>query len=86
MPRTHSAGPYFVHSMEYPSRDFPVWDKGTTQEIEHPFRLAQSYVVRVPFTRRAFVFGRWGPEQHEHEALAKAIHVREMGRYSEWDG
>lgn len=86
MPRTHSAGSFFAHAMQYPTRKFPLVDRGITQEIEHPFRVAASWVVRVPFTRRAFVLGRWGPTQSESVALSRAIKAREMGRYSEWDG
>ena len=80
MPAIHQIGPhYFVHKMSYPNTKFPLSEKGHTQEIEHPYRTGQSVVVRVPFTRRALVIGKWTGEKYEEDALTGAIGLRELG-------
>lgn len=65
--------------MSYPNTKFPLSEKGHTQEIEHPYRTGQSVVVRVPFTRRALVIGKWTGEKYEEDALTGAIGLRELG-------
>lgn len=80
MPTTKDAGRFFAHGMTYPSTDFPLVDKGVTQEIEHPFRLGKSVVLRAPFTRRAVVLGVWGASATDpDEALKKALRLFRAG-------
>lgn len=67
--------------MDYPTRKFPVVDKGHTQEIEWPYRTGASLVVRIPFTKQAVVLGRWTGSKDEEQALSEAIGVRELGEY-----
>ena len=67
--------------MSYPSRKFPVVDKGNTQEIEYPFRVGQSVVLRVPFTKQAVVLGRWVSSKPETDALTSAIGARQLENF-----
>lgn len=79
MPQLHDIGKkHFVHTMAYPTKKFPILDRGETQEIEEPYRLGRSWVVRVPLTRWAFVAGRWVSEQPEDSALTRAIKARPL--------
>ena len=80
MPVTKDAGRFFAHGMTYPSTNFPLVDKGVTQEIEHPFRLGKSLVPRAPFTRRALVLGVWGASATDPDkALEKALRLFRTG-------
>lgn len=82
MPEVHNIGSnHFAHTMEYPTRAFPIIDRGSTQEIEWPYRTGRSVVIRVPFTRQAMVVGKWTGEKDEELALSEAIGVRELGAY-----
>jgi hypothetical protein len=79
VPQIHDIGPkYFVHGMRYPTKDFPIIDRGQTQEIEDPYRRGDSVVVRVPLSRSAIVFGRWDVEIDEDDALRYAIKARDL--------
>lgn len=64
--------------MTYPSRKFPIMECGTTQEIEWPFRFGQGLVIRLPFTTKAVVVGRWIGDREEEEALSDAIGARKL--------
>lgn len=65
--------------MKYPSRRFPFVERGTTREIEEPFRRGASIVARIPFTRQGLVVGRWSATaMTEDEALRQAIGLREL--------
>jgi hypothetical protein len=52
-----------------------LWVKGWTQEIEFPFRSANTFIVRLPFNR-AVAFGKWSGQLDEEEALNRAIQGR----------
>lgn len=79
MPQVHDIGPkHFTHVMKYPTRKFPIVDRGETQEIEEPFRVGNALVVRIPLTRTAVVIGHWVGSRPEEEALATAIQMREL--------
>ena len=71
----------YTHLMEYPTKKFPVIDRGHTQEIEYPFRAGSGLVFRIPFTRRAVVVGRWTSETPEEEALTGAIGARKLENF-----
>lgn len=86
MPEVYNIGKqYFTHQMEYPTKKFPLLDKGTTQEIEEPFRRGISIVLRAPFSRRALVIGKWTGTQNEEMALSSAIGMREIDVAQEGD-
>jgi hypothetical protein len=76
VPLTKEVGRTFVHTMKYPSTDFPLMERGFSQEIDYPFRKGSSIVVRVPFSTTAVVVGWWGQPQDEDDALHSAIGSR----------
>lgn len=79
MPNVTQLGPtLYAHRMEYPTKNFPVFDRGDTQEIDWPFRTGKAIVTRIPFTRRAIVVGRWIGKRSEEDALTSAIHARSI--------
>ena len=79
MPQIHDIGKHhFVHTMEYPTKKFPIIDKGETQEIEDPYRNGRSLVFRIPLSRTALVFGRWQTRFSEDTALRRAIQARDL--------
>lgn len=80
MPPTHQIGKTrFIQTMDYPSRKFPLIDKGYTQEIEWPYRKGDSLVLRMPFGRRALVVGKWVKTMDEQDALESAVGARWVG-------
>jgi hypothetical protein len=79
VPNVHNIGSkYYVHRLAYPSRKFPLWEKGTTQEIDYPYRDGECLVVRLPLSKQAVCVGRWGEEQDEEEALTDALGARNL--------
>lgn len=79
MPQIHDIGRHhFVHTMEYPTKKFPIVDKGETQEIEQPYRNGRSLVLRIPLSRIAVVVGRWQTRLSEDTALRRAIQARDI--------
>lgn len=81
MAETRDFGRLFLHRMSYPSTDFPVCERGDTQETSYPFRHAKSLVVRLPLSTRALVIGWWGKPQDEEEALLRAVSLGEKRSY-----
>lgn len=82
MPKIHTRGRWFAHAQTYPSRRFPLMERGTTQEIEFPFRRGSALVVRLPGSRRALVAGVWRDFLGERAALMSALGAREV----DWRG
>lgn len=80
MPETHDLGPLYVSHMRYlHKKAAPVLaERGTTHEIEHPWRRGRALVFRVPFTLLGLVVGLWGRPGHE-AATMNAIGCRELG-------
>jgi len=79
MPQIHDIGKrHFVHTMKYPARNFPLIDKGETQEIEDPYRNGRSLVFRIPLSTTALVVGRWQTRFSEDMALRRAIQARDL--------
>lgn len=82
MPAVHQIGKNrFIQTMQYPSRKFPIVDRGFTQEIEWPFRKGSSWVIRVPLSRLALVLGKWTGSLDEQEALESALSARWVGEH-----
>lgn len=81
MARTHDMGNLYVQQMRYLHRKAAplIWEKGWTDELEHPFRRGTCIVVRVPCTRVGLVFGHWGPPGNEEDRLNSAVGLREIG-------
>lgn len=74
MAQTRSIGKnWFISTLRYAHRGLPWVERGTTQEIEWPYRRSNSVVIRCPFTQPALVIGRWGAPRPEEEALLAAV-------------
>jgi hypothetical protein len=78
MPKVHDIGK--KHFVQLLTNYRVVWGKkayvkGTTQEIDEPFRYAEPFIVRLPFNN-ALVFGKWIGIKSEEEALEQAIQGR----------
>jgi hypothetical protein len=53
-----SLGPLYGGKLRYwHKKALPVFEIGTTQETEMPYRLGKCLVVRVPFTHPGYYFG-----------------------------
>lgn len=78
MPATKDLWNTYAHLMDYPSRDFPLIERGNTQEIDPPYRVGVSLVARIPGTRKAIVLGKWVNKKDEDTALSDAIGARRM--------
>ena len=77
MPKVHNIGKTrFTQYIDFPVKwGWKIAVRGTTQEIEEPFRFATPLIVRLPF-HKALVFGKWQGQLDEEEALNKAIQGR----------
>jgi hypothetical protein len=78
MPKVHDIGK--KHFYQILTNYRVIWGKkiavkGSTQEIEEPFRYAEPLIVRLPFNN-ALVFGKWLGVKDEEEALSGAIQER----------
>jgi len=88
MSSTHDIGPLFWQSIRL-DRKAPRFHRAPTHEIERPFRLSNSVIVRF-WGERGLVFGRWRPtDWTEEEALRYATQAQDLdplgpdGRLSE---
>lgn len=55
-----SFGLLYVGSLQYwHKRFFPLFEIGTTQETEMPYRKGKCLVFRLPFTHPGFFVGVW---------------------------
>ena len=78
MPKVYNIGKkYFVQYFRYPAKwGYKVVVKGDAQEIQPPFRMAQPYMIRLPFYR-TLVLGKWsGSQPDEETALNYAMQGR----------
>lgn len=64
---THDLGRLFVHTMRVPTGG-PLVELGTTHEVEEPWRVGRSAVLRA--WRHALVVGWWGPGRTTAQMLA----------------
>jgi hypothetical protein len=74
----------YVQRLNYPTRKFPLYDHGITREIDPPYRVGFSRVIRVPFSRKALVVGQWVSVLPETDALINAIGARPL-ESDDWD-
>jgi hypothetical protein len=77
--KTHDLGNVYTTRVPYLDKESPLLEAGWSAEIEFPYRQGRCLAVRVPFTRRGFALGWWGPEGDEEETLVKAAGVRLLG-------
>lgn len=74
MAKVHEVGSrIYWQKLYYHIDNPPLFDTTTTQEIEAPYRYGTCVVARVPFTRLAFILGKWRSEKREVEALLSAM-------------
>ena len=87
MAKTHDFGKkHFWHSMTYPVKPPVVFERAETQEIEEPYRFGKGWCLRLPFTRKAIVIGKWVKQYEESTALTVAINGRGMRQEEvDWD-
>ena len=86
MAKTHDVGKFYWHTMVYPIKFKGFTDKAETQEIEEPYRAGRGYAIRIPFTKFAIVFGKWGKAYEESYALTRALNGRAMFQEEvDWD-
>lgn len=65
---THDAGRLYWHTMRVP-RDSPLLQRdGKTREVEQPWRVGHSWVLRV--FGAALVVGWWGAARTDEQMLA----------------
>ena len=72
--------------MTYPVKPPVVFERAETQEIEKPYRFGKGWCLRLPFTRKALVVGKWIKQYEESTALTVAINGRGMKQDEvDWD-
>jgi len=72
--------------MTYPVKPPVVFERAETQEIEEPYRFGKGWCLRLPFTRKAIVIGKWVKQYEESTALTVAINGRGMRQEEvDWD-
>ena len=79
MPETHQlTESVFWHTMRS-SRKAPLIERGSTQEVDYPYRHGKAVVFRLPLTTLALAVGKWaGREAREKDAILKAIGGRDL--------
>lgn len=87
---THDIGPFFWHVINI-RKGTPFIHRAQTAEVDEPFRISRSFVLRIP-GKRGLVLGRWKSSGivDEAEALANAVRPPDLrGRWKdtlvEWD-
>ena len=85
--RTRDIGNFYWHNLTYPYKPKGLWETADTQEIDPPFRRGHGLAIRVPFTRKAIVIGRWKETGYsENQALTYAINGRGLKKDEvDWD-
>lgn len=79
-------GNMYWHILEYPVKPKVLWERAETQEIDEPFRFGSGWAIRMPFTRKAVVIGKWQSSYTESEALTYAIRGRSLDSDEiDWD-
>lgn len=69
---------YYWHILTYGSKPKIFVEKAETQEIDGDYRFGSGWAIRMPFTRKAIVIGKWVDSFGESEALTYAIRGRSM--------
>jgi len=83
-----SIGPLYGGKLKYwHKKALPVFEIGTTQETEMPYRLGKCLVVRVPFTHPGYYFGVFyhSPKiNHDDDGKIDEILQRTMRGRTAW--
>jgi hypothetical protein len=81
----------YIKTLRYPHRKVAplLGERAWTQEIEPPYRTGLALAVRIPFTVRAVVLGRWVSAATEEEVDELALRSRRLDvapeELAEWD-
>ncbi|TKK84576.1 hypothetical protein FDA94_28520 [Herbidospora galbida] len=76
MPQLKEFAGFYAHTLKL-EKGSPVFHTAPTREIEYPFRVGTSLVVRLWPWLGAIVVGRWtGREADEEQALMRAVQAR----------
>ena len=80
-------GNFYWHRLTYPVKPRGLAEKAYTQEVDPPFRRGFGLSLRVPFTCKAVVIGRWKETGYsESQALTYAINGRGLKKEEiDWD-
>lgn len=74
MATTHDLGTYYWTTIRYGAKPPVLVERAETQEIDEPFRRGEGWAIRIPFTTKAFVIGKWlSSAASESHALTYAI-------------
>lgn len=88
-PRT--IGSLFWYTYDYGFKDAPRLNrKGTTREVDPPYRNGRCWLLRLPFSSASLVLGRWdGRINNEDTAILTATNGRPVNvsaeEIREWD-
>ena len=70
MAETHDIGRFYFQGMRVPWLTPPIQLRGTSHEVEEPWRIGHCVVLRLLFLPYALVFGLWGPPRTREEMEA----------------
>lgn len=74
----HDLGPLFWHKIRLQKKS-PLIHRFPSHEVEEPFRVSNSIVLRLPWASRGIVVGWWRHSGHsEQEMLVAAMQGRVM--------
>lgn len=61
MANTHDLGHFYWHVVRVPWKTPPVQLRGTSHEVEEPWRIGHCVLLRLLFLPWCLVLGWWGP-------------------------
>lgn len=86
MAKTNDIGSFYWHTLKYLVKPSIFIERAESQEIEEPYREGRGWAIRLPFTTKALVVGRWGKAHDESSALTRAVIGRAMKQDEvDWD-
>ena len=87
MAQTKDIGSLYWHGITYPVKPKELYEKAESQEIDFPFRHGKGIALRLPFSRKGLVIGKWRKTGFtEGEALTYAINGRSLAKDElDWD-
>ena len=86
MAKTRDVGKFYWHPMTYPVNPPVLVEKANTQEIDEPYRFGTGICIRLPFTRKSLVVGKWIKSYSESQALTNAVAGRPLRQDEvDWD-
>lgn len=75
---THGIGRFFYHSISL-KKSSPLVHRYPTHEVDHPYRWANSVILRLPWSSKGLTVGWWhNTGRTEEQALIDAMEGRKM--------